>query len=205
MVGIDNLNDYYDIGLKNGRERSVERPFPVVCIRKDFHSRLSVPRDAVPGAWVRIRGESRGTGGRALQSHQSPGHTVKAISLGISEHSRSCRRNGVLHLVYASSSSVYGLNASVPFSVHHYVTTRFRFTRRRRSRMSFWLIVTPSGRHSDDGFTVLYGVRTVGASGHGIFHVYQGDTGRPSIDVFNNGDMERDFTYIDDIVEVCAE
>jgi len=113
-----------------------------------------------------------------------------------------CRHNGVNHLVYASSSSVYGLNEEMPFSVHHNVD----------HPVSLYAASKKSNELMAHTYSYLYGIPTTGLR---FFTVY-GPWGRPDmalflftkailegkpIDVYNNGNMSRDFTYIDDIVE----
>ncbi len=204
VVGIDNLNDYYDIGLKNGRNDLLKGRFPSYVFEKisiaDYQSLETLFRAHGFEYVVNLAAQA---GVRySLTNPLAYGESNLSGFLNILE---CCRRNGVLHLVYASSSSVYGLNASVPFSVHHNVD----------HPVSLYAATKKSNELLAHCYSHLYGIPTTGLR---FFTVY-GPWGRPdmayfmftkailegrSIDVFNNGDMERDFTYIDDIVEgVC--
>ncbi len=199
VVGFDNFNDYYDVSLKEARFQGLEKRDGFTMIRGDlvdyeslisnfkFHEPQLVCHLAAQ-AGVRYSIENPG----AYQQSNLEGH------LNILE---ACRHAKIERLVYASSSSVYGGNKKVPFSeddpVDHPVSL-YAATKKANELMS----------HT---YTHLYGLQTVGLR---FFTVY-GPQGRPdmaywlfteamlkgeSIKVFNHGKMERDFTYIDDIV-----
>lgn len=204
VVGVDNLNDYYDVGLKNGRNERLKGLFPSYVFEKmsiaDYGAleelfrahRFEYVVNLAAQAGVRY----------SLSNPLAYGESNLSGFLNVLE---CCRRHEVRHLVYASSSSVYGLNARVPFSVHDNVD----------HPVSLYAATKKSNELLAHCYAHLYGIP---ATGLRFFTVY-GPWGRPDmayflftrailegrpIDVFNNGDMERDFTYIDDIVEgVC--
>ncbi len=202
VIGVDNLNDYYDVSLKEARLAELA-PFE----RFVFHKADIADRDAI----ARVAGE-HGDLDRVVHLAAQAGvrHSLKDpyayIQANIQGHLvilELCRHlPGLRHLVYASSSSVYGGNDKLPFSVDDRVdqpVSLYGATKRADELMS----------HS---YSHLYGVP---ATGLRFFTVY-GPWGRPDmaayifttkilagepIQVFNDGDMKRDFTYIDDIVE----
>ncbi len=204
VVGIDNLNDYYDIGLKNGRNELLQRRFPSYEFKRisiaEYGSLTALFRAHAFEYVVNLAAQA---GVRySLSNPLAYGESNLSGFLNILE---CCRNHDIRHLVYASSSSVYGLNARVPFSVHHNVD----------HPVSLYAATKKSNELMAHSYSHLYGIPTTGLR---FFTVY-GPWGRPDmayfmftrailegrpIDVFNNGDMERDFTYIDDIVEgVC--
>ena len=204
VVGVDTLNDYYDVGLKNARNERLKGLFPSYVFEKisiaDYGAleelfrahRFEYVVNLAAQAGVRY----------SLTNPLAYGESNLSGFLNVLE---CCRRFEVRHLVYASSSSVYGLNARVPFSVHDSVD----------HPVSLYAATKKSNELLAHCYAHLYHIPTTGLR---FFTVY-GPWGRPDmayflftrailegrpIDVFNNGDMERDFTYIDDIVEgVC--
>ncbi len=204
VVGIDNLNDYYDVGLKNGRNGLLRARFPSYVFERmsiaDYGSLEALFKAHGFEYVVNLAAQA---GVRySLTNPLAYGESNLSGFLNVLE---CCRRNGVRHLVYASSSSVYGLNARVPFSVRDNVD----------HPVSLYAATKKSNELLAHSYSHLYGIPTTGLR---FFTVY-GPWGRPDmayfmftrailegrpIDVFNNGDMERDFTYIDDVVEgVC--
>jgi UDP-glucuronate 4-epimerase len=200
VIGIDNLNDYYDPNLKLARLAPLES-------REGFRfERLDVAdTGALQGLFA--RGAFDGVVHLAAQagvrySLQNPGAYVQSNLVGFANILEGCRHHGVKHLVFASSSSVYGANTRVPFSVHDNVD----------HPMSFYAATKKANELMAHCYANLY---KLPVSGLRFFTVY-GPWGRPDmalflftkailagqpIDVFNHGRMRRDFTYIDDIVE----
>lgn len=199
VVGFDNVNDYYDPALKEARLRLLEAP-GFTFVRNDVADRDAVERafaEHRPGAVLHMAAQA---GVRYSLTHP---HAYAAANLtGFLNILEGCRNHSVNHLVYASSSSVYGANTRTPFSeqdnVDHPVSL-YAATKKANEAMA----------HS---YSHLYGIPTTGLR---FFTVY-GPWGRPdmalflftrailegrAIDVFNRGRMKRDFTYIDDIVE----
>ncbi|SFU72851.1 NAD-dependent epimerase [Xenorhabdus koppenhoeferi] len=200
VVGIDNLNDYYDINLKQAR-LNLLLPFSNFKFEKlDLADRIAIPELFAKHQFQRVIHLGAQPGVR--YSIQNPMAYIDANIIGHINILEGCRHNHVEHLLYASSSSVYGLNKKQPFStddsVDHPVSL-YAATKKADELMS----------HS---YSHLYQLPTTGLR---FFTVY-GPWGRPdmalfkftkamsegkSIDVYNHGNMVRDFTYIDDIVE----
>ncbi len=199
VVGIDNLNDYYDVALKDARlERAAQNNFSF--IEMDIADREAIADLFANEKFDKVIHLAAQAGVR--YSIDNPMAYADSNLVGHLTILEGCRHNKVKHLVYASSSSVYGLNCKTPFhtsdSVDHPVSL-YAATKKSNELMA----------HT---YSHLYGVPTTGLR---FFTVY-GPWGRPdmalfkftkaiingdSIDVYNNGDMQRDFTYIDDIVE----
>ena len=199
VVGIDNLNDYYDISLKQARLdqlSSVNFQF----VKMDLADTLAMAALFAEQKFDRVIHLAAQAGVR--YSLENPHAYAQANLVGHLNVLEGCRHNKVQHLLYASSSSVYGLNRKMPFStddsVDHPVSL-YAATKKANELMS----------HT---YSHLYGLPTTGLR---FFTVY-GPWGRPdmalfkftkamlegkSIDVYNFGKMKRDFTYIDDIVE----
>ena len=200
VLGLDNLNDYYDVRLKQARLARLEGHPGFSFVRLDIAN-----NDALAGLFAgagidRVVHLAAQAGVR--YSITDPHAYGRANLTGFLNILEACRRNEVLHLVYASSSSVYGGNRKMPFSesdsVDHPVSL-YAATKKANELMA----------HS---YSHLYGFP---ATGLRFFTVY-GPYGRPDmspilfaraifedrpIEIFNHGRMERDFTYIDDIVE----
>ena len=201
VIGIDNLNDYYDPSLKQARLAELA---PYAGFRfelMDIADRPAMANLFQAEKFDRVVHLAAQAGVR--YSLQNPHAYVDSNLVGFVNVLEGCRHNSVQHLVYASSSSVYGGNTKMPFaegdSVDHPVSL-YAATKKANELMA----------HS---YSHLYGLPTTGLR---FFTVY-GPWGRPDmayslftkailanqpIDVFNQGDMKRDFTYIDDIVEV---
>ncbi|MCL1127506.1 NAD-dependent epimerase [Shewanella surugensis] len=199
VIGIDNLNDYYEINLKQARLSRIEHP-KFRFVHLDIADRAEVDTLFSQEQFDRVIHLAAQAGVR--YSLENPHAYAESNLLGHLNILEGCRHNKVKHLVYASSSSVYGLNGKVPFatsdSVDHPVSL-YAATKKSNELMS----------HS---YSHLYNIPTTGLR---FFTVY-GPWGRPDmapfiftkkildgdiIDINNNGDMWRDFTYIDDIVE----
>ncbi|EMX8464981.1 NAD-dependent epimerase [Serratia marcescens] len=203
VVGIDNLNDYYDVGLKTARlDRLADKP-GFRFIKLDLADREGMAALFAGHQFQRVIHLGAQAGVR--YSLVNPLAYADANLIGHLNVLEGCRHNKVEHLLYASSSSVYGLNRKLPFatedSVDHPVSL-YAATKKANELMS----------HS---YSHLYGLPTTGLR---FFTVY-GPWGRPdmalfkftkailageSIDVYNHGEMHRDFTYIDDIAEAIV-
>ena len=203
VVGIDNLNDYYDVGLKTARlDRLADKP-GFRFIKLDLADREGMAALFAEHQFQRVIHLGAQAGVR--YSLVNPLAYADANLIGHLNVLEGCRHNLVEHLLYASSSSVYGLNRKLPFatedSVDHPVSL-YAATKKANELMS----------HS---YSHLYGLPTTGLR---FFTVY-GPWGRPdmalfkftkailageSIDVYNHGEMHRDFTYIDDITEAIV-
>ncbi|CAE6881706.1 NAD-dependent epimerase [Vibrio sp. B1FLJ16] len=199
VVGIDNLNDYYDVNLKYARLEHINQPnFHFKQI--DLSDRQVVEQLFQEEQFERVIHMAAQAGVR--YSLENPHAYADSNLIGHLNILEGCRQTKVKHLVYASSSSVYGLNAKVPFatsdSVDHPVSL-YAATKKSNELMA----------HS---YSHLYDIPTTGLR---FFTVY-GSWGRPdmapfiftkkildgeTIDINNNGDMWRDFTHVDDIVE----
>ncbi|MGU3415442.1 NAD-dependent epimerase [Enterobacteriaceae bacterium C34A] len=202
VVGIDNLNDYYDVSLKQARLDLLQKP------GFSFHKIDLADREAMAALFAgekfdRVIHLAAQAGVR--YSLENPHAYADANLIGHLNVLEGCRHNKVQHLLYASSSSVYGLNRKMPFStddsVDHPVSL-YAATKKANELMS----------HT---YAHLYGLPTTGLR---FFTVY-GPWGRPDmalfkftkamlenkpIDVYNYGKMKRDFTYIDDIAEAIV-
>ena len=200
VVGIDNLNSYYDVNLKKARLSQIENhdsfTFSEIAL-EDKEAILSLFRTEKFDCVVNLAAQAG-----VRYSLINPYSYVDSNIYGFLNILEGCRYNGVKHLVFASSSSVYGLNTAMPFSVHHNVD----------HPISLYAATKKANELMAHTYSYLYGIP---ATGLRFFTVY-GPWGRPDmalflftkailegrpIDVFNFGKMQRDFTYIDDIVE----
>ncbi|MGY3685400.1 NAD-dependent epimerase [Vibrio coralliilyticus] len=199
VVGIDNLNDYYQVSLKHDRlERIQHENFKF--LEMDLADRDGIANLFSQEKFDRVIHLAAQAGVR--YSIDNPMSYADSNLVGHLTILEGCRHNKVEHLVYASSSSVYGLNQKMPFSTSDSVD----------HPISLYAATKKSNELMAHTYSHLYGVPTTGLR---FFTVY-GPWGRPdmalfkftkaivngeTIDVYNNGDMRRDFTYIDDIVE----
>jgi UDP-glucuronate 4-epimerase len=205
VVGLDNLNDYYDVELKQARLETLRAFDGFRFERLDIADRASLNE-----WWSRERPQrvvhlAAQAGVRHSIDH--PDAFVDSNLVGFGNLLEGCRHNGVDHLVFASSSSVYGGNAKLPFSEHDGVD----------HPVSLYAATKKANELMAHVYSHLY---RLPATGLRFFTVY-GPWGRPDmalflftqsmlagkpIDIFNNGRMVRDFTYIDDVVQglVCA-
>lgn len=199
VIGIDNLNDYYDVTLKHARLSRIESPL-FTFLKLDISDKASIETLFKEQQFDRVIHLAAQAGVR--YSIENPSSFAESNLVGHVNILEGCRHNKVGHLVYASSSSVYGLNSEMPFSTSSKVDTPislYAATKRANELMS----------HS---YSHLYSIPTTGLR---FFTVY-GPWGRPDmalfkftkkilegdvIDIYNQGELSRDFTYIDDIVE----
>jgi len=200
VVGIDNLNDYYDVNLKLARLDELASVPLFSFIKLDLADREGVAQLFVEEKFNRVIHLAAQAGVR--YSIDNPMAYADSNLVGHLTILEGCRHNDVEHLIYASSSSVYGLNNKVPFATSDSVD----------HPISLYAATKKSNELMSHTYSHLYGIPTTGLR---FFTVY-GPWGRPdmalfkftkaiiegdAIDVYNNGDMRRDFTYIDDIVE----
>ncbi|EME3971815.1 NAD-dependent epimerase [Vibrio fluvialis] len=199
VVGIDNLNDYYDVALKDARlERAAHERFSF--IEMDIADREAIADLFAVEQFDKVIHLAAQAGVR--YSIDNPMSYADSNLVGHLTILEGCRHHKIKHLVYASSSSVYGLNRKTPFNTSDSVD----------HPISLYAATKKSNELMAHTYSHLYGVPTTGLR---FFTVY-GPWGRPdmalfkftkaiingdAIDVYNNGDMMRDFTYIDDIVE----
>ena len=215
VIGLDSINDYYDVNLKYGR------------LEKDGIDRSAIKKDSLVKSskysnysFIKMKLEDRQglerlfkTEGFDMVCHMAaqagvrysitnPHAYIESNIVGFQNILEACRYNNIRHLVYASSSSVYGLNENYPFSTHDNVD----------HPISIYAATKKSNELMAHAYSHLYGLPTTGLR---FFTVY-GPWGRPDmalfiftkaileerpIDIYNNGKMKRDFTYIDDIIK----
>lgn len=200
VVGIDNLSDYYDVNLKNTRLRELEENSAFTFYKLDLAGREGVENLFSENKFDYVVNLAAQAGVR--YSLTNPHAYIDSNIVGFLNILEGCRHNNVKHLVFASSSSVYGANTKMPFSVHHNVD----------HPVSLYAATKKSNELMAHTYSSLYKLPCTGIR---FFTVY-GPLGRPDmalflftrailenklIDVFNHGKMKRDFTYIDDIVE----
>lgn len=200
VVGLDNLNDYYSVQLKEDRLARLTPQRGFRFVKMDVADRAGIERLFAEERFDRVIHLAAQAGVR--YSLKNPHAYVDSNVVGFMNILEGCRHSGVQHLVYASSSSVYGGNTKMPFSEHDSVdhpVSMYAATKKANELMA----------HT---YSHLFGLPTTGLR---FFTVY-GPWGRPDmalflftkailegrpIDVFNHGNMQRDFTYVDDIVE----
>lgn len=203
VVGLDNVNDYYDVNLKTARLAQLEGRSNFRFLKMSLEDRKGISELFASERFDTVVNLAAQAGVR--YSLTNPYAYIDSNISGFINILEGCRHNKVKHLVYASSSSVYGANTTMPFSVHHNVD----------HPVSLYAATKKANELMAHTYSSLYGIPTTGLR---FFTVY-GPWGRPdmalflftrailegkAIDVFNNGKMQRDFTYIDDIVEgVC--
>ena len=200
VIGVDNLNDYYDVTLKKARLARIAAHPGFTDLRIALEDRSAMERAFSAHQPQRVVNLAAQAGVR--YSIDNPHVYVESNVVGFLHVLEGCRHHGVEHLVYASSSSVYGANTAMPFSVHHNVD----------HPMSLYAATKKANELMAHTYSSLYGLPTTGLR---FFTVY-GPWGRPDmalfkftrsilagepIEVFNHGRHRRDFTYIDDIVE----
>ena len=195
VVGIDNYNDYYDVRLKEGRCKA----FGLEVRKMDLADKAAIDGLFAAEQFDKVVNLAAQAGVR--YSITNPYAYLQSNLVGFLNILEACRNFGVKHLVYASSSSVYGMNAKVPYSEDDKVD----------NPVSLYAATKKSNELMAHSYCKLYGISMTGLR---YFTVY-GPWGRPdmapmlfaraisrgeTIKVFNHGDMIRDFTYIDDIV-----
>ncbi len=200
VIGVDCVNDYYDPTLKEARLARLAPHDRFTMHRVDLADRAALERVFVQHQPTHVVNLAAQAGVR--YSLTNPQAYVDSNLVGFVNVLEACRHHKVEHLVYASSSSVYGLNSSMPFSVHDNVD----------HPISLYAASKKANELMAHTYSHLFGLPTTGLR---FFTVY-GPWGRPDmalflftkailagepINVFNHGDMRRDFTYIDDIVE----
>jgi len=200
VLGIDNLNDYYDVGLKDARLTRLTDKQGFDFRKIDLADREAMAQLFAEEGFDKVVHLAAQAGVR--YSIDNPHAYVDSNLIGFVNVLEGCRHNDVKHLVYASSSSVYGANETMPFSVHDNVD----------HPVSLYAASKKANELMAHTYSHLYGLP---ATGLRFFTVY-GPWGRPdmayfkftrailageTIDVYNHGRMQRDFTYIDDIVE----
>ena len=200
VIGVDNLNDYYDVGLKESRLARLlpnsKFAFHKINI-EDRNEMALLFSTKKPDRVIHLAAQAG-----VRYSMESPHAYISANVLGFMNILEGCRHTSVKHLVYASSSSVYGGNESMPFSEHDNID----------HPISLYAATKKANELMAHTYSHNFDLPTTGLR---FFTVY-GPWGRPdmspilfasamtkgeSIDIFNNGNMSRDFTYIDDVVE----
>lgn len=200
VVGIDNLNSYYDINLKRNRLDLLKKNSNFVFHKIDLTNKKELNELFHQYNFPYVVNLAAQAGVR--YSITNPIAYLESNLHGFLNILEACRYNGIKHLIYASSSSVYGANKKIPFSVHHNVD----------HPISLYAATKKSNELMAHTYAALYNLPTTGLR---FFTVY-GPYGRPDmalflftkaiidgspIEVYNNGEMKRDFTYVDDIVE----
>jgi UDP-glucuronate 4-epimerase len=200
VVGLDNLNEYYDVRLKLARLEILKRHPGFHFVKLDLADRDGMTRLFAEGKFQRVINLAAQAGVR--YSIQNPLAYVDSNVVGFANILEGCRHHGVEHLVYASTSSVYGANTKMPFSVHQNVD----------HPLSFYAATKKANELMAHTYAHLYALPVTGLR---FFTVY-GPWGRPDmalflftrnilagqpIDVFNYGHHRRDFTYVEDIAE----
>ena len=200
VVGLDNLNDYYDVSLKRARLARLEPGPGFRFVELDVGDRAGMENLFARERFDRVIHLAAQAGVR--YSLTNPHAYVDSNLVGFLHILEGCRHHGVQHLVYASSSSVYGGNTRLPFSEHDSVdhpVSLYAATKKANELMAHTyshLYRLPTTRLR---FFTVYG--PWGRPDMALFLFTKAIIGGQSIDVFNHGDMRRDFTYIDDIVE----
>lgn len=200
VIGLDNLNDYYDPALKLARLKRIEHFNNFSFIKMELADREAIADLFANEKFERVIHLAAQAGVR--YSIENPMAYIDSNVVGMATILEGCRHNNVKHLVYASSSSVYGANTKIPFAEEDRVD----------HPVSLYAATKKSNELMAHTYSHLYSLATTGLR---FFTVY-GPWGRPDmapflftdaiandreIKVFNNGEMQRDFTYIDDIVE----
>ena len=203
VVGVDNLNDYYDVNLKLARLARLQQQDRFAFHRIDLADRAAVAALFADENFDVVVNLAAQAGVR--YSLINPHAYTESNVTGFLNLLEGCRHGKTGHLVYASSSSVYGANTTMPYSVHQNVD----------HPVSLYAATKKANELMAHAYSALYNIPTTGLR---FFTVY-GPWGRPDmalflftrailegtpIDVFNNGLMQRDFTYVDDIVEGVA-
>jgi len=200
VVGLDNLNDYYEVGLKESR-LAILKDVPNFSFHKiDLKDKSGLDNLFATQGFAYVVNLAAQAGVR--YSITNPYDYLESNITGFLNILEACRHYPVEHLIYASSSSVYGANRKMPFSVHDNVD----------HPLALYAVSKKSNELMAHSYSNLYNIPTTGLR---FFTVY-GPYGRPDmalflftkailegkpIDVFNHGKMKRDFTYVDDIVE----
>jgi len=200
VSGLDNLNDYYSVALKKDRLQILKKYDRFTFFKMDLSDQASINDLFASNQFSHVVNLAAQAGVR--YSIQNPMAYVQSNIVGFTHLLEGCRHNNVTHFVFASSSSVYGLNSTMPFSVHDNVD----------HPISLYAASKKANELMAHSYSYLYNLPCTGLR---FFTVY-GPWGRPDmalflftkailedkpIQVFNHGKMRRDFTYIDDIIE----
>lgn len=215
IVGLDNMNDYYDVNLKyarlkeNGIDKDTIEDNKLIIsskfsnysfIKADLSDKATLEKVFIQNNIIKVVNLAAQAG--VLYSIENPSAYIESNIVGFANILEACRQHKIEHLLYASSSSVYGLNESMPFSTSDNID----------HPISLYAASKKSNELMAHTYSHLYGIPTTGLR---FFTVY-GPWGRPDMALFiftkaiiegkpikinNNGDMMRDFTYVDDIVE----
>jgi UDP-glucuronate 4-epimerase len=204
VTGIDNLNDYYDVALKKARLALVSRHQGFSFHKLELENKSAIELLFNQNKFDYVVNLAAQAGVR--YSISNPDTFVQTNVVGFLNVLEGCRRSGVRHLIYASSSSVYGGNKQLPFSTHQNVD----------HPLSLYAATKKSNELMAHAYSSMFSLPTTGLR---FFSVY-GPYGRPDmalfkftesiltgkpIDVFNHGKMRRDFTYVDDVVEAITK
>ena len=200
VVGIDNLNEYYDVNLKKARLSRLKGDPEFTFYKLDLVDRKGIEKLFSENEFDYVVNLAAQAGVR--YSLTNPHAYIDSNIVGFLNILEGCRGGGIKHLVFASSSSVYGANTKMPFSVHHNAD----------HPLSLYAVTKKTNELMAHSYSSLYKLPCTGLR---FFTVY-GPLGRPDmalflftrailenrpIDMFNQGKMKRDFTYIDDIIE----
>jgi UDP-glucuronate 4-epimerase len=203
VIGVDNLNDYYDVGLKEARRDILAGQDGVKFIKADLADREAM--ETIFGQEKPERVINLAAQAGVRYGFVNPHAYIQSNVVGFLHVLEGCRHNDVEHLVYASTSSVYGANTDLPFAV----------TQNVDHPVSLYAATKKGNELMAHSYAHLYGLPVTGLR---FFTVY-GPWGRPDmslflftkkiladepIDIFNNGNHLRDFTYVDDIVEAVV-
>ena len=203
MIGIDNINDYYDPALKHARLDLLKQNPNFTFLKLDLADRAGMKALFEKYRFSLVVHLAAQAGVR--YSLQNPHAYAESNLEGFINILEGCRHNGCRHLLFASSSSVYGANTKLPFSVHVNVD----------HPISLYAATKKANELVAHSYSHLYGLPTTGLR---FFTVYgpwyrpdmalylfaQAITAGQPINLFNNGNMRRDFTYVDDVVEAMA-
>ena len=200
VIGLDNINDYYDTRLKEERLKELKKYNNFIFFKGDLANKEiidSIFKENKPQIVINLAAQAG-----VRYSIENPNAYIQSNIIGFYNILEACRNNSVEHLVYASSSSVYGTNKKVPYSTDDKVD----------NPVSLYAATKKSNELMAHAYSKLYNIPTTGLR---FFTVY-GPAGRPDmayfgftnklinnekIKIFNYGNCKRDFTYIDDIVE----
>jgi UDP-glucuronate 4-epimerase len=200
VVGLDNLNSYYDVSLKEARLALLRQHTDFHFEQIDLADRELMAKLFAKEQFARVIHLAAQAGVR--YSLQAPHAYIDSNVTGTLNILEGCRHNGIEHLVYASTSSVYGANTKMPFSVHDiadHPVSLYAATKRANELMAHtysWLFKIPT---TGLRFFTVYG--PWGRPDMALFTFTRNILDGKPIDVFNNGHHKRDFTYVDDIAE----
>jgi UDP-glucuronate 4-epimerase len=200
VVGLDNVNDYYSVQLKRDRLAQLLAMADFSAAEQDLEDGEALRRLFAAHRFDAVINLAAQAGVR--YSLENPHAYISSNMNGFMNILECCRHAQTPQLIYASSSSVYGMNTRMPFSVHDNVDHPVSLVRgdQESQRADGPHLLAPV-RAADHGPALLHGLRPLGPTGHGPVPVHRAILADEPIKVFNEGRMQRDFTYIDDIVE----